>query len=202
MDIITLITNMDIGKIINKKIRKILKENIDLDTSQESNLVLLHGSNNQKIYDRFYDNQFYTTNDYIASNYAYNFGGIMYEVKIENLNSFELKSYHRKNEFEKFSKMVSLLKQLYDEDVSNNYENRYFTPSPSSTFGKYGWNPIIEWCKKNGYDSIKFYDESFDTFVRDVTYLIFDGNKPKIIGIYKVEKAVESNFSDNFEKIK
>jgi hypothetical protein len=32
--------------------------------------------------------------------------------------------------------------------------------------------------------------------------LIFDGNKPKIIGVYEVEDAVESNFSKDFKKIK
>jgi hypothetical protein len=94
------------------------------------------------------------------------------------------------------------LRTLYDDNVANNYERRYFTPSPSSTFSEYGWTPLINWCKDNGYDSIKFHDESFDTFVRDITYLIFDGNKPKIIGIYEVGDAVESNFSKDFKKIK
>jgi hypothetical protein len=99
---------------------------------------------------------------------------------------------------EKYNEMVDLLRTLYDDNVANNYERRYFTPSPSSTFSEYGWTPLINWCKDNGYDSIKFHDESFDTFVRDITYLIFDGNKPKIIGVYEVEDAVESNFISLF----
>lgn len=165
------------------------------------NLVLYHGSDNRKVYNKFFDNQFYTVNDYIASNYTYNFGGLMYEVEVSNLNTFELKSYNIRRENEKYNEMINFLTNLYDEDIAYNYERRYFTPSPSSTFGKYGWNPLIDWCKKNGYDSIKFYDESFDTFVTDITYLIFDGDRPKIIGIYEVEDAVDSNFSKDFKKI-
>lgn len=187
---------MNLRKHIKSAIRERLIEEIN------SNLILYHGSNNRKIYDKFYDNQFYTVNDYIASNYAYNFGGLMYEVKVSDLKPFELKSYHITRESEKYNEMLDLLRTLYDDNVANNYEQRYFTPSPSSTFGGYGWKPIINWCKDNGYDSIKFHDESFDTFVRDITYLIFDGNKPKIINIYEVEDAVESNFSKDFKKIK
>lgn len=170
--------------------------------SEQYNLRLYHGSNNRKIYDKFFDNQFYTVNDYIASNYAYNFGGLMYEVKVDKLNSFKLISYNVRREPEKYYKMVELLKNLYDENVAISYEQRYFTPSPSYTFGEKGWSPIINWCKNNGYDSIEFYDESFDTYVRDITYLIFDGETPEIVNIFTVEDAVESNFRNDFKKIK
>jgi hypothetical protein len=168
----------------------------------DTNLILYHGSNNRKIFNNFFDDQFYTVNDYIASNYAYNFGGLMYEVKVNKLNAFELKGYNKLRESDKYNEMINLLTNLYDEGVAHFYERRYFSPSPSSTFGKYGWKPLIDWCKKNGFDSIKFQDESFDTFVRDITYLIFDGNKPKINSVYEVEDAVESNFSKDFKKIK
>jgi hypothetical protein len=189
---------MELRKFIKTTLRKYLNEN----TINDNNLILFHGSNSRKIYDYLFDNQFYTVNDYIASNYAYNFGGLMYEVKVSNLKPFELKSYHKIRDSEKYDEMVALLKTLYDDNVADNYENKYFTPSPSYTFGEYGWEPMIEWCKKMGYNSIKFYDESFDTFVQDITYLIFDGNKPKIINVYEVEDAVESNFSKDFKKIK
>jgi hypothetical protein len=188
----------DLKQFIKTTIREFMNE----IQNNDSNLILYHGSNNQKIYNKFYNNQFYTVNNYIASNYAYNFGGLMYEVKVSNLKPFELKGYHIYRESEKYNDMVDLLITLYDDNVANNYEQRYFTPSPSSTFGEKGWTPLINWYKDNGYDSIKFYDESFDTFVRDITYLIFDGNKPKIIGVYEVEDAVESNFSKDFKKIK
>jgi hypothetical protein len=188
----------DLKQFIKTTIREFLNET----QNNDSNLILYHGSNNRKIYNKFFNEQFYTVNDYIASNYAYNFGGLMYEVKVSNLKPFELKGYHISRESEKYNEMVDLLRTLYDDNVANNYERRYFTPSPSSTFSEYGWTPLINWCKDNGYDSIKFYDESFDTFVRDITYLIFDGNKPKIIGVYEVEDAVESNFSKDFKKIK
>lgn len=185
----------NIRKHVKNIVCKVLVEN------DNSNLVLYHGSKSRKIYNTFYDNQFYTVNDYIASNYAYNFGGLMYEVQISNLNPFELKDYDEQKESEKHLQMINLLTHLYDKDVAMNYKKRYFTPSPSSTFGEYGWEPLILWCKENNYDSIKFNDESFDTAIRDTTYLIFNGNKPKIIGVYTVEEAVESNFSKEFNKI-
>ena len=187
---------------LRQSIRTIIREFSNEKITSDTDLILYHGSNNHKIYDKLFDNQFYTVNDYIASNYAYNFGGLMYEVKVSNLNPFELKGYHRFRESEKYDEMVDLLKTLYDDDVATRYENYYFTPSPSSTFYNYGWKPMIDWCKKNGYDSLKFYDESFDTFVQDITYLIFDGDKPKILSVYEVEDAVESRFSKNFKKIK
>ncbi len=187
----------DLRNTIKTTLRKYINENSDSRTD----LILYHGSNNRKIYDTFFDNQFYTVNDYIASNYAYNFGGLLYEVSVSNLKPFELKSYHKEREHDNYYKMVDLLTNLYGEDVANNYKNRYFTPSPSWTFGDYGWSPLVNWCKQNGYDSIKFYDESFDTFVSDITYMIFDGSKPRILNIYEVEDSVESNFTKDFKKI-
>lgn len=185
----------NLRKYIKNTMRKMVFEN------DNTNLILYHGSKSKQIHNLFYDNQFYTVNDYIASNYAYNFGGLMYEVQISKLNPFELNDYDEQKESEKHLQMMNLLTQLYDKDVALNYKKRYFTPSPSSTFGKYGWEPLINWCKENDYDSIKFNDESFDTFIHDTTYLIFNGNKPKIVGVYAVEDAVESNFSKEFQKI-
>jgi hypothetical protein len=78
---------MELRKFIKTTLRKYLNEN----TINDNNLILFHGSNSRKIYDYLFDNQFYTVNDYIASNYAYNFGGLMYEVKVSNLKPFELK---------------------------------------------------------------------------------------------------------------
>src|SRR5690606_42058994 len=135
---------------------KELKEFLNEGQNNDSNLTLYHGSNNRKPYNKFLNDQFYTVNDYIASTYAYNFGGLMYEVKVSKLKPFELKDYHINRESEKYNEMVDLLRTLYDDNVANNYEKRYFAPSPSSTFSEYGWSPLINWCKDNGYDSIKF----------------------------------------------
>ena len=74
----------DLKQFIKTTIREFLNEN----KNNDSNLILYHGSNTQKIYDRFYDNQFYTLNEVIASTYAYNFNGLMYEVKVNKLNPF------------------------------------------------------------------------------------------------------------------
>lgn len=186
-------------KKIREVIREIIKDVLNEGVS-ENNLILYHGSGSREIFNNFYDNQFFTVNDYIASNYAYNFGGLMYRVQLDSLNPFELKSYDKTRDENKYYEMVELLTKLYDENVAYNYERRYFTPSPSTTFMNYGWGPIIEWARKNSYDSIKFIDESFDTFVHDITYLIFDGNKPKILDVYEIEDAFESN-NANYKKI-
>lgn len=167
----------------------------------ERNLRLFHGSNSEKIFGKFRDDQFFTTNDYIASNYAYNFGGFMYEVMVDRLKPFELMGYDRRRESGKHNDMVNLLRGLYGDGVANAYVERYFFPSPSVTFGEQGWGPIIEWSISNGYDSLKFIDESFDTFIRDISYLIFDGGKVDIIGVYDVEDAVNSNFAKEFVKV-
>jgi hypothetical protein len=175
-------------RFIKTRLLDFLKE----DHTTNTDLILFHGSNNRKIYDRFYDNQFFTVNDYIASNYAYNFGGLMYKVKVSNLNPFELKSYDKRREPEKHDEMVELLRTLYNDHAAEYYEKRYFTPSPAYIFAEQGWDPIIDWCKKNGYDSLKFNDESFDTYVKDITYLIFDGSKPEITKVYNVDYNDES----------
>jgi hypothetical protein len=183
-----------------------LQENIDrikqIMEADKGEIMLYHGSNNRDIYTKFHDNQFYTVNDYIASNYAFNFGGLMYKVKVSNLNPYELKSYSPSRDPENYENTISLLTNLYDEDVAGRYAQRYFTPSPSSTFHPYGWHPIIKWCKENGYDSIKFVDESFDTYVHDTSYVIFDGSRVNIVAVYEVEDAVNSNFSGEFKRIK
>lgn len=188
---------MKLTNILAKAIRKSLNE-----STNATNLVLWHGSNSRKLIANFYDSQFYTVNDYIAANYAYNFGGLLYEVKVASLNSFELNDYDKDRHPEKYTEMMSILKTVYDESVANRYSNKYFSPSPSSTFGQQGWDPIIKYCKENEYDSIKFVDESFDTLVHDVTYLIFNGNTPRILNVYDVEDAVESNFDVDYKKIK
>ncbi len=189
---------MKLRHFITENIRKLINEG---HLNGDNNLTLYHGSNNQKIYTHFLDNQFYTVNDYIASNYAYNFGGLMYEVHVSSLKPFELKSYNESREPEKYRFMINLLTELYDDRVAENYKNRYFTPSPSSTFMNHGWTPMINWAKENGYDSLKFTDESFDTFVHDTTYLIFKDNHIKIKAVYDVTEAVESNFSKPMKKI-
>lgn len=173
---------------IRNFIRKTLNETM-------SELTLLHGSGTRDIITKFNDNQFFTINDYIASNYAYNNGGYLYEVVISSLHPFELKSYHSVRQKEEHDKMITLLKNLYNEDVANHYERYYFTPSPSTTFGDIGYEPIISWAKKNGYDSLKFIDESYDTFIHDVCYIVFNGSSVQIKHIYDIDKHVESNFS-------
>ena len=179
-----------------KQMMGIIKE------GKDRNLKLYHGSSNTEIYDNFKDNQFFTPNDYIASNYAYNQGGLMYEVFVDSLNPFVLQGWDENRESEKHNEMTDILRNLYGENVVNHYKDYYFNPSPSVVFSEKGWEPIIEWAKDNGYDSLKFHDESYDTYVRDISYIIFDGNKPIIDKVYDVTEAVESNFGKDFDLVK
>ena len=100
---------------LRQSIRTIIREFSNENMTSDTDLILYHGSNNHKIYDKLFDNQFYTVNDYIASNYAYNFGGLVYEVKVSNLNPFELKGYHRFRESEKYDEMVENSKPKVEE---------------------------------------------------------------------------------------
>ena len=182
---------------IKKTFAHMLKED------SQTSMTLYHGSDNQKIYDKFNDNTFFTVNDYIASNYAYNNGGFMYKVKVNINNSLELKgNYHNMETKEpgvyKFE--YNLMKKLYGEEGLKYWLNRGFYPSPAYTFNG-DFTPIINWAKANGYDSIKFMDESSDKGVRDITYIIFDSNKVEIVDVYDVVDAFETNFTKDFKKL-
>jgi hypothetical protein len=172
--------------------------------NQNKSLILYHGSSSQKLFTQFNDYQFYTVNDYIASNYAYNLGGVIYEVEVSTLNPFKLDSgdmySNLKDRREQYEFMNNLLKELYDEDTVEYFNQRYFTPSPTSTFNT-DWKPIIEYAKKQGYDSLEFIDESFDTYVQDISYIIFDGKKVNIKAVYDITDAVESNFEKEPKKL-
>lgn len=175
------------------QIKTIIQEFL-IEHVTNNKLILYHGSNSTKIFNKILNNQFFSINDYLAASYAYNLNGLLYQVEINNLNYFELQSFDKHENPDKYEDMVVLLTTLYNKNIANNYIKRYFTPSPTYTFEDFGWQPIIDYCKEQGYNSIKFIDESFDKNVRDVSYLIFDGNKCKILNIY--------NIDDNFNLIK
>ncbi len=103
--------------------------------------------------------------------------------------------------------MRELIGDLYDEHILDKFKQRGFDSSPSMLFTrKFGeapdYEPIIKYAKEHGYDSLRFIDESFDTYVRDTTYMIFDGSKVKITGVFDVVDAVESNYSKEPVRIK
>ena len=190
-------------------IREYLNEGIN-----NANLILYHGSNNHKLYDKFYDNQFFTVNDYIASNYAYNQGGLLYKVVVNKLNPLSLveepeRMANIQGVFGKGGPYLSgsdyyirdIIEKLYGNDRVK-LMAKYGMGGKLATIIGGDFAPLIKWAKKQGYDSLKFYDESFDTFIQDVTYIVFDGDKPKITDIYDIKDAVESDFSKEFKKIK
>lgn len=171
--------------------KTILEYYLNEQKNSESGLTLYHGSSDSKPFKKFNDNGFFTVNDYIACNYAFNNGGLVYKVKVNSLkNVLELKgNYVRLGgksmetlEPEQYKLEYNLVKKLYGDSALKYWLNRGFNPSPVYVFSG-DYEPIIKWAKDNGYDSIKFFDESFDTYVRDFTYIIFNGNNVKILDV-------------------
>ena len=195
--------------------RKIINEVVAnfVNGNKSKNLTLYHGSDNRKIYNSFFDNQFFTVNDYIASNYAYNNGGYMYKVLV-SLNPLNLienrdRMENSKGEVGKGGPytsgtdyfIVELMGTLYGDDAVDYMKKYGFNNHlPNIVDGDY--EPLIKYAKSNGFDSLLFIDESFDAMIKDSTYIIFDGKKPKIVNVYDVDDAVDSNFSVDFKIIK
>jgi hypothetical protein len=172
-------------------IKRYIVENINNKT--ERNLTLYHGSNTEEIIETFHDNQFFTANDYIANNYAYNWGGLIYEVKVNSLKPLFLKGNYKMfggrsmqtEEPEQYELEYNMVKKLYGDKALQSWLSRGFYPSPSYVFYNKGYEPVIEFAKKLGFDSLKFIDESFDTFVKDITYVIFNGRSVEIVKSYE-----------------
>ena len=182
--------------------------NLFLKRNESSTTItkLFHGSNSLNIIKKFNDNQFFTTNDYIAMSYAYNGGGLYYEVEA-SLNPLIIKedynrmprthSGHILSGTDSF--ILNLLGNLYGEKTVERYEKRGIPNSLSyllqQEFGEMpNYTPLIEYAKKNGYNSLIFNDESFDTFVTGDGYIIFDGSDIEIKGIYDITEHFESRF--------
>jgi len=159
-----------------------------------SKLILWHGSSSDKVINRFRDNSFFAS-DYIAQSYAFNLGGLLYKVEVDGLNPFILQEERARMKNLSSGAALSgtdpffeeLFTKLYGEnelDFFHKYGLQYHTFT-ALVNGNY--DPLIKYAKENGYDSLKFWDESFDTFVKDFAYIIFDGSKVKIVDVYEVD---------------
>ena len=174
------------GLNISTTILEYLNEKEDTKTE----LILYHGSGENKPIQKFHNNQFYTINDYIACNYAENNGGLVYKVKASIKKTLELKGNYvrlggesmKTIEPKQYNLEYDLIKKLYGNSALEFWTRHGFNPSPANVFSG-DYTPLINWAKENGYDSVKFFDESFDTFVRDITYIIFNGDDIKILEI-------------------
>lgn len=186
----------EIREMINKvkSFYQFVNEQVEND---RSGLILYHGSDEGKPFSKFNNDQFFTVNDYIACNYAENKGGLVYKVNVDKKylrNTLELKGNYLRLDGESMKTIepkqyeleYNLVKKLYGDSALGDWLKRGFYPSPAHVFSG-DYKPLINWAKNNGYDSIKFFDESFDTFVRDITYIIFNGNNIKIIDVTEPE---------------
>lgn len=156
-------------------IRKMLRESLE-----GSLITLYHGSGDEEIYASLNSNQFYSANDYIGENYAQNRGGYLYEVEA-NLNPLVMLDVAHTEEF-----YTELFGKLYDEFAVRRYKNYGLNYVTFTFIVDQDYGPISEYAKSKGFNSIKFWDESFDGNVRDVSYMVFDGSSVQIKQVYDV----------------
>jgi hypothetical protein len=95
----------------------------------------------------------------------------------------------------------NILQELYGDDVVNYVEKHGLGGKIASAIDV-DFEPLIKYAKDNGYDSLKFLDESFEGFSTDITYIIFDGSKIKIKHIYDITEYVDSGYETPPIKIK
>jgi hypothetical protein len=166
----------------------------------ENNLITLyHGSDSIKPFKRFKDNQFFSEGNYVAATYAYNHGGLLYKISA-NLNTFEFmenqsRMENFKGEIGKGGPYIlgtdyfidNLVNELYGKEASDRYKERGLYPGPGYTLTDNNYIPLIEYAKSKNFNSLKFWDESFDVGIRDICYIIFNGDDIKIDSIYEVD---------------
>lgn len=161
-------------------------------------ITLYHGSDSMKPFSVFKDNQFFSENDYIAVTYAYNHGGLLYEVEsklnplilIEDQN--RMKNF--RGEIGKGGPYISgtdyfisdLILKLYGKESFERFKERGLYPGPGYVLTDNNYLPLINYAKQKGFNSLKFWDESFDVGIRDICYLIFNGLDVTIKNIYEV----------------
>jgi hypothetical protein len=176
-----------------------------------SNLITLyHGSDSIKPFKRFKDNQFFSTGEYVASTYAYNNGGLLYKIEAI-LNPFifiedQRRMQNSRGEIGKGGPyymgtdffIADLILKLYDKESHEAFKKRGLYPSPAYILTDNNYLPLINYAKKRGFNSLKFWDESFDVGIRDECYIIFNGNDISIKSVYEVDMPTEENkFSYN-----
>jgi len=175
--------------------------------------ILYHGSDSMKPFIKFKDNQFFSENDYIATTYAFNHGGLLYKVSV-NLNPFEFienpsRMSNSKGDIGKGGPYImgtdyfinNLIEELYGKEASNRYKERGLYPGPAYTLTDNNYLPLIEDAKSKNFNSLKFWDESFDLGIRDICYIIFNGEDIKIDSIYEVDMPNKRYNDFSYKKI-
>jgi hypothetical protein len=179
-----------------------------------SNLITLyHGSDSMKPFKRFKDNQFFSEGDYVATTYAFNHGGLLYKVSA-NLNPFELiedqkRMQNSRGEIGKGGPYImgtdffieDLILKLYDKESHEAFKKRGLYPGPGYILTDNNYLPLINYAKEKGFNSLKFWDESFDAGIKDICYIIFNGDDIKIDNIYEVDMPNERANEFSYNKI-
>ena len=184
---------------------------LKLFNENTSNIITLyHGSDSMKPFNTFKDNQFFSTGEYVASTYAFNHGGLLYKIEA-SLNPFifiedQKRMQNSRGEIGKGGPyymgtdffIADLILKLYDMESHEAFKKRGLYPSPAYILTDNNYLPLINYAKERGFNSLKFWDESFDVGIRDECYIIFDGNDISIKSVYEVDMPTEENkFSYN-----
>lgn len=175
-------------------ILKIIKEELE---NISSNNIYYHGSETTKIIKNFNKNLWITQNETIAASYAYNKGGYCYEFKLKKpLNYFEIKEKPENQERSNNGKgflisgsdkvLYKLFYNLYGKDSAEFYKNKGVSMGLGNIINN-NPEPIVNYVKKLGYNSIKFKDIDFSHRITDYTYIIFDTSILEVINIYDID---------------
>lgn len=172
-------------------------------------ITMYHGSGTKADIKQFYDNQFFTPNDYIAENYAENQDGKTHKVYISTKNPLEISE--NKDRMDRYNgilvsgsdkKMIELLNNLYGGNAVKLYKGYGLTKGLGNIV-EGNFEPLIKYAKENGFDSLKFKDVSFDQLISADTYLVFDGKNVKAVEslLGKPNKGAKDIWEGNGERI-
>ena len=151
-------------------------------------LVVYHGSGAIENIRSFYDDQFFTSNDYIAQSYAENMGGKVYEVYLKITNPLDF-TIDCKLDREKIIQEVYGINSIQYKNFERYSDGYGLGNALQGDFSK-----LIKYAKQHGYDGIKFTDSSFDNQIFDITYIVFKSNQIKSINN-------NGNFNSNSDNI-
>jgi chaperonin cofactor prefoldin len=163
---------------------------IDNRIYSESNLILDHGADDK--YTSLKDNTFLCeSGSYVPKNYAENVGGYIITCKVDSLkvldicndNSGRLQEYRGMKISGSDPLMYSFLAHVISEDVAERYKKKGLRVFSRVLNDNTDLNRLISYAKSKGCDALKFMDESFDTYIQDITYVVFDGDKLNVIKI-------------------
>jgi hypothetical protein len=157
----------------------------------ETNLVLDHGADGK--YTQLKDNTYLCEQgSYVPNNYAENVGGYIITCKVTKLTVLDLSYENRENLKQqpggfKISgtdpEMFKFINEVISGEGAEKYQKYGLGVFSKILGGMRDLGKLVAYAKSIGCDALKFRDESFDTYIQDNTYVVFDGNKLDVVSI-------------------